>query len=201
MHHGAMDRLTTETDAPPASIHPTAIVEPGARVGRGTYVWHHAHVRAGAVIGERSSLGKNVYVDAGAVIGSDCKVQNNVSVYNGVTLEDDVFVGPSAVFTNDLSPRAKAPEWVLTPTLVRRGASIGANATILCGTELGTCCMVGAGAVVTKSVAPYELVLGNPARRAGWVCECGQRVSVAADPPPTITCDHCGRTISPGVAP
>ena len=118
--------------------HPSSIVETGAVIGAGTAIWHHAHVREGATIGDRCTIGKNVYVDIGVVIGDGCKLQNNVSVFNGVTLEDEVFVGPGAVFTNDLYPRANSEQgWEIVPTLVRQGAAIGANATILCGTTLG----------------------------------------------------------------
>lgn len=158
-------------------IHPTAVVEDGANIGDGTKVWHHAHVRSGAAIGGDTVLGKNVFVDAGARIGDRVKVQNNVSVYTGVTIGNDVFVGPSAVFTNDLVPRAFDPDWTVTPTNVGNGASIGANATIICGNDLGEFSMVGAGAVVTRPVQPHQLVVGNPARHVGWVDRSGQVVS------------------------
>ncbi|HUZ21510.1 MAG TPA: acyltransferase [Acidimicrobiales bacterium] len=174
-----------------SSIHETAIVEPGARIGTGTHVWHHSHVRDGAVIGRDCTLGKNVFVDATVVIGDRVKVQNNVSVYRGVTLEDEVFVGPSAVFTNDQLPRASSPDWQITPTLVREGASIGANATIVCGSEIGRWAMVGAGSVVTRSVAPHQLVVGVPARPAGWVCRCGAVVSREASRPASFECAGC----------
>ncbi|MDI1460058.1 acyltransferase [Catellatospora sp. KI3] len=157
--------------------HPSADVEPGARIGAGTRIWHLAHVRAGAVVGAGCVLGRNVYVDTGATVGDLVKIQNNVSVYQGVTLEDEVFVGPCAVFTNDLRPRAQSPDWQVSPTVVRRGASIGANATVVCGTEIGAYAMVAAGAVVTRDVAPYQLVAGNPARHLGWVDERGDVVS------------------------
>lgn len=157
-------------------VHPTAVVEDGAHIGEGSSVWHHAHVRAGAVVGPGTSLGKNVFVDAGARIGARCKIQNNVSVYSGVVLEDDVFVGPSAVFTNDRFPRAFGA-WDQATTVVRRGASIGANATLRCGIELGELCLVAAGAVVTRDVRPNELVGGNPARTLGWVDVRGEVVS------------------------
>ena len=168
-----------------ARVHPTAIVEEGARIGAGASIWHHAHVRSGAVIGAGTVVGKNVFVDAGAVVGARCKVQNNVSVYTGVVLEDDVFVGPSAVFTNDRVPRAFGA-WEHVPTLVRRGASIGANATLVCGIELGELCMVAAGAVVTRDVRPNELVAGNPARTLGWVDARGAVVSREAERPATL---------------
>jgi acetyltransferase-like isoleucine patch superfamily enzyme len=155
-------------------------------------VWHHAHVRAGAHIGRDCSLGKNVFVDGGAIIGDRVRIQNNVSVYAGVTLEDDVMVGPSAVFTNDRFPRAHGFEWEITPTTVRRGAAIGANATIVCGVELGEWSMVGAGAVVTHDVDANAVVLGNPARRFGWSCWCGKVLSRDSERPAGQTCDRCG---------
>lgn len=176
------------------NVHETAVVEPGSAIAGGTSVWHHAHVRAGAVVGSRCVLGKNVYVDAGVVIGDDVKVQNNVSVYTGITLEDEVFVGPSAVFTNDRFPRAVNPDWEIVPTVVRRGASIGANATIVCGNEIGRWAVVGAGAVVTRSVPAHALVVGNPAQVAGWACECGRIVARTPEPPADLRCDECRET-------
>lgn len=169
--------------------HPTAIIDEGAHIGADTRVWHHAHVRSGARIGARCNLGKNVYVDDGAVIGDRVKVQNNVSVYRGVSLEDDVFVGPSAVFTNDLHPRSFVDDFEVVPTVVRAGASIGANATLVCGITIGRYATVGAGSVVTRDVADHQLVVGNPARPAGWVCRCGSSVSRATERPPVL--DHC----------
>jgi len=182
------------TDAPSAGYfaHETAVVEQGALIGEDTKVWHHAHVRAGARVGARCTLGKNVYIDAGAVIGDGVKIQNNVSVYAGVTLSDGVFVGPSAVFTNDRYPRATSDGFELVPTRVGRGASIGANATIVCGADVGEWALVAAGAVVARPVEAYALVAGNPARRLGWVCPCGRVASredepAAADP----RCKEC----------
>lgn len=166
-------------------VHPTAIVEDGARIGPGASVWHHAHVRAGAVIGAGSVIGKNCYIDADAVVGARCKVQNNVSVYSGVTLADDVFVGPSVVFTNDRFPRAFGA-WEIVPTVVGRGASIGANATLRCGIEIGELGLVAAGAVVTRDVRPNELVGGNPARTMGWVDVHGTVVSRDAERPDSL---------------
>ena len=156
--------------------HETAVVEPGAKVGRGTRVWHFAHIRASAVVGSGCIVGKDVYIDAGAVVGRRCKLQNGVNVYQGVTLEDDVFVGPHVVFTNDLYPRAFSQEWRVVPTLVKRGASIGANATIKCGVTIGRYAMVACGAVVTADVPDHALVMGNPARVVGTVTKEGRRV-------------------------
>lgn len=172
--------------------HSTAIVEDGATIGSGTAIWHHSHVRAGATVGADCSLGKNVYIDSGVVIGSRVKIQNNVSVYQGVSIADDVFLGPSCVFTNDRYPRAVG-EWQVVPTHVERGASVGANATIVCGVTLGQWSVVGAGAVVTHDVLPNQLVLGNPARPAGWVCACGRVVSRASLQPEELRCDDCSQ--------
>jgi acetyltransferase-like isoleucine patch superfamily enzyme len=165
-------------------VHPTADVEEGARLGAGTRIWHLAHLRSTARVGANCVIGRNVYVDAGVTIGDFVKIQNNVSVYQGVTLEDEVFVGPCAVFTNDLRPRAQNPQWRITPTTVRRGASIGANATLVCGVEIGEYAMIAAGAVVTHDVAPYQLVAGNPARALGWVDANGDVVSRDPATPP-----------------
>ncbi len=185
--------MTNSEVTSPSTVftHPTAVVEDGARLGKGTKVWHHAHVRSGAVIGSQTVLGKNVFVDSGAVVGDRCAVQNNVSIYNGVRLGNQVFVGPSAVFTNDLVPRAQNPNWTITATVVEDGASIGANATIVCGVVLGEHCMVGAGSVVTRSVQPHQLVVGNPARPRGWVCDCGAVLSRDVAAPQLLHCaDH-----------
>ena len=172
------------------NVHPTATVEEGARIGTGTSVWHHAHIRRGATVGEGCNIGKNVYIDDGAVVGDRVKVQNNVSVYAGVRLDDDVFVGPSAVFTNDRVPRATG-DWQLSATVVHRGASIGGNATVVAGIEIGEWAMVGAGAVVIRSVAPHEVVVGNPARRIGWVCRCGA-VRTREGESGVVDCGDCG---------
>jgi len=176
------------------TVHPTAVVEPGAQLGPGTKVWHHAHVRSGAIVGSGCVLGKNVFVDAGVRIGNGVKVQNNVSVYAGVTLEDEVFVGPSAVFTNDRVPRATAQTWELLPTLVCRGASIGANATLVAGIVIGPWAMVAAGAVVTRSVDDHELMAGNPARRLAWVCRCGA-TRRRADDTQSAECPICATVL------
>jgi len=168
--------------------HSTATVEPGAQIGPGVRIWHYTHVRAGASIGAGTQLGMNVYVDA--VIGSRVKIQNNVTVGRGVVLEDDVFVGPNAVFVNDLHPRAFG-DWSLATTVVRRGGTVGAGAVVLGDLEIGQFAMVAAGAVVTHDVAPHALVLGNPARQAGWVCRCGATVSRAAEQPASTWCGNC----------
>jgi UDP-2-acetamido-3-amino-2,3-dideoxy-glucuronate N-acetyltransferase len=169
--------------------HPSAVIEDGAAVGTDTKIWHFAHVRAGASIGERCTLGKDVFVDAGASVGNDCKIQNGVSIYSGVTIDDEVFVGPHVVFTNDRCPRAISPTWEIVPTRVLVGSSVGANATIVCGTVIGAYAMVAAGAVVTHDVADFELVMGNPARHAGWVCHCGRVCSRGETRPERFECE------------
>lgn len=165
-------------------IHSTATVEEGAVIGDDVRIWHYVHVRSGARIGRGTQVGKSCYIDAGAVVGSSCKIQNFVSVYAGVTIEDEVFVGPSATFTNDRHPRAVG-KWSVVPTVIRKGASIGANATIICGVEVGAYALVAAGAVVTHDVPPYTLVTGVPARFARYVCKCGLPA-----PEPTENCAH-----------
>ena len=171
------------------SVHESSYVDEGAEVGEGTRIWHFCHVQAGARIGKNCSLGQNVNVSGGALIGNGCRIQNNVSLYDGVELGDYVFCGPSCVFTNDLTPRAKYPKgnagWFRTN--VGTGASIGANATIVCGNEVGAWAMVGAGAVVTTDVPEHALVMGVPAKRVGWVCKCGAVL------PTSLNCPSCGR--------
>lgn len=182
--------------------HETAVVDPGAVIGEDTRIWHFCHVAAGARIGRRCVLGQNVYVAPTVVVGDDVRIQNNVSLYDGVTLEDAVFLGPSAVFTNVTTPRAEFPrKHEYRPTLVRRGASIGANATILCGHTIGRYAMVGAGAVVTKDVLDHALVLGVPACHAGWVCCCGVRLTLAGDAARCLTCDRQYRHTGEGLRP
>lgn len=160
-------------------VHETAVVDEGAIIGKGTKIWHFCHIMPKARIGERCVLGQNCFVGGEAVIGNNVHVQNNVSIYDRVIVEDDVFLGPSMVFTNDLTPRSAYPKkgkegWI--ETYVERGASIGANATIVCGVRIGKHSFVGAGAVVVKDVRPYSVVVGNPAEHIGWMCECGGRL-------------------------
>lgn len=169
--------------------HPTADVSPQAVIGEGTKIWQHCQVREGAVLGKNCILSKGVYIDSGVVIGNNVKIQNGISVYHGVTLEDGVFCGPHCVFTNDKRPRSINPDgtlkggadWTVSETLVRSGASIGAHATIVCGTTIGRWAMIGSGAVVTKDVPDYGLVYGNPARLQGFVCPCGQKLRPVED--------------------
>lgn len=171
------DMTESPTNRTGVNIHETAVVGPEASLGSGTSIWHFCHVMDGAQIGKNCVLGQNVMVAAGAVVGSGVKIQNNVSVYKGVTLEDGVFCGPSMVFTNVLTPRAFVErKSEFAATLVRQGATIGANATIVCGTTIGAYAMVGAGAVVTKDVRNHALVLGNPAREVGWVSRTGEKL-------------------------
>ena len=178
--------------------HPTAVIDDGASIGAGTKIWHFCHVSGSARIGERSNLGQNVFVAPDVVIGNNVKIQNNVSLYTGVVVEDDVFLGPSAVFTNVLNPRShvsRKDEY--RPTRIGQGASVGANATIVCGTALGRYAFVGAGAVVTRDVPDYALVYGNPARIRGWMCQCGVQLGWQAAPEDepgdeVATCAACG---------
>ena len=168
-------------------IHETAIVDEGARVGEGTRVWHFTHVSSGSKIGERCVLGQNVFIGSGVELGDGVKIQNNVSVYAGVTIADDVFLGPSCVFTNVLTPRAhveRKDQYASTP--VGRGVTVGANATVVCGHSLGDYALIGAGSVVTKDVPPHAVMVGNPARRIAWACRCGEVV------PDDGICTRCG---------
>lgn len=176
-------------------VHESSYVDEGAIIGRGTRIWHFCHVMPGAIIGEGCSLGQNVVVMPRTRLGNNVKVQNNVSIYEGVECENDVFLGPSMVFTNVINPRSHVSrKHEYRRTLVRRGASIGANATIVCGHELGEYSFVAAGAVVTRAVPAHALVAGVPARLVGWVCQCGERLQVPIKPAPgaTAECLHCG---------
>jgi len=169
-------------------VHPTAVIDEGTAIGSGAKIWHFTHVLSGCVIGEGCNIGQNVMIGPGVNVGKRCKIQNNVSVYKGVTLEDGVFCGPSMVFTNIYNPRAEISKMdQVRPTRVRKGATLGANCTIVCGTSLGRYCFVGAGAVVTRNVPDHALVVGNPAKRIGWVCQCGERL------PDDMECLSCGK--------
>jgi UDP-2-acetamido-3-amino-2,3-dideoxy-glucuronate N-acetyltransferase len=190
----------------PVRIHPTADVAATAEIGPGTSIWNQAQVREGARIGSGCVIGKNVYVDVGVTVGDRVKVQNNSSLYHGLTVEDGVFIGPHVCFTNDRLPRAINPDgsvktdadWEVSPILVRHGASLGANATILAGTTIGRWALVGSGSVVTHDVADQEMVVGNPARRIGAVCRCGQPLRDAADGTPfSGGCPRCGEAFPP----
>ncbi len=171
-----------------AFVHPSSFVDENVEIGEGTQVWHFCHIQSGAVLGRNCRLGQNVYIGSHVTLGDGCKLQNNVSLYQGVTLGNHVFCGPSCVFTNDLTPRAQYPKGPenFVPTRVMDGASIGANATIVCGNTIGRNAMIGAGAVVTASVPDHALMLGVPARPAGFVCTCGERLE-------GLRCRLCGR--------
>ena len=163
-------------------MHSSAFVTPPTEIGEGTHIWHFSHIRENARIGRHCNIGQNVYIDTNVGIGNYVKIQNNVSLYNGVICEDDVFIGPSAVFTNVVNPRSRVERKTeFQQTIIRKGASVGANATIICGNEIGQYAMIGAGSVVTKNVKPYALVLGNPAKQVGWVSENGQKLAFDLD--------------------
>lgn len=173
--------------------HESSYIDKGARVGRGTKIWHFSHIMEDAIIGENCSIGQNVSIGSKAVIGNDVKIQNNVSIYDEVILEDGVFCGPSCVFTNVINPRAFiSRKHEFKKTVVRKGATIGANATIVCGNELGKYCFIGAGAVVTKDVKPYALIVGNPGKQIGWVCRCGNTLNFDKNLARCICGNHYG---------
>ena len=173
--------------------HETAVIDEGASIGEGTKIWHFSHIMPGAVLGERCNIGQNVVVSPGVVLGANVKVQNNVSIYEGVTCDDDVFLGPSCVFTNVTNPRSAVNRrGQYARTHVRRGASIGANATIVCGHDIGAYAFIGAGAVVTKNVPAYALVVGNPARQMGWMSAYGHRLEFNENG--LATCPESGET-------
>jgi UDP-2-acetamido-3-amino-2,3-dideoxy-glucuronate N-acetyltransferase len=186
-------RVPPRAIAPTAAVHETAIIDAGARIGAHTKIWHFSHVLDGSKIGESCNIGQNVVIGPDVTIGDRCKIQNNVSVYKGVTLEEGVFCGPSMVFTNIINPRAEIARMdQVRPTLVQKGATIGANATVVCGVTLGRYCLIGAGAVVTRNVPAHAMVAGNPARPMGWVCACGERLSDG------LECLACGQHYAKG---
>lgn len=180
-------------------IHETAEVSPEAVIGSGTKIWHQAQVMRGASIGENCNIGKGVYIDVGVKIGNNVKIQNYVSVYRGVTVEDEVLLGPHMTFTNDLYPRAVNSDFIIYETLIKKGAAIGANATIVCGTTLNEYCMIAAGAVVLSDVPAFALVVGNPGRVTGYVCKCGTKLEIEKLPRQgvsvrTTVCPKCAKT-------
>lgn len=186
--------MTTTT---PYFVHESSYVDEGCRIGAGTKIWHFSHIMSGAVIGERCNIGQNVVISPDVVVGNNVKVQNNVSVYTGVILEDDVFCGPSMVFTNVINPRSHVVrKHEYQRTHVGRGASLGANCTVVCGHDIGKFAFIGAGSVVTKTVPDYALIVGNPGRVVGWVCECGVKLAGGATPPAVATCASCGARYS-----
>src|SRR5512136_1309131 len=172
-------------------VHPTAIVEEPLAMGEGTKIWHFTHVMSGAKIGENCIIGQNVFIGSGVVLGNNVKVQNNVSIYDGVTLEDDVFCGPSMVFTNVFNPRSFiSRKKEFRKTLVRKGATIGANVTVVCGNTIGQYAFIGAGSVVTKNIPDYALVYGNPGKVKGWVCQCAEEITFRSE---KAICTACGK--------
>jgi UDP-2-acetamido-3-amino-2,3-dideoxy-glucuronate N-acetyltransferase len=174
-------------------VHESSYVDEGSRIGEGTKIWHFSHVMSRATIGRGCTIGQNVVVSPDVVIGDNVRIQNNVSVYTGVVLEDDVFCGPSMVFTNVVNPRSHVSrKHEYKPTLVKRGATLGANSTILCGHTIGRYAFIGAGAVVIRDVPDYALVVGNPARIAGWMCRCGVTLTRSVAPPADTVCGTCG---------
>jgi len=178
-----------------AIIHPSAIVDEGAHIGDCTHIWHFVHVCSGAYIGSHCSLGQNVFVGNDVIIGHNVKIQNNVSVYDAVTIEDDVFCGPSMVFTNVYNPRASVPRKdQYRNTLVKRGASLGANCTIICGVTIGEYAFIGAGAVINKDVPNYALMVGVPAKQVGWMSEHGEKLNLPLIGEGRITCQHTKKT-------
>jgi UDP-2-acetamido-3-amino-2,3-dideoxy-glucuronate N-acetyltransferase len=177
-------------------VHESSYIDDGCQIGEGTKVWHFSHVMSGAVIGKNCNIGQNVVIASGVSIGDNVKIQNNVSVYTGVTLEDDVFCGPSMVFTNVINPRSHVSRKnEFRHTSVKRGATLGANCTVICGHTIGAFAFVGAGAVVTDDVPEHAIVVGVPARVVGWMCSCGARIAEGAVRPARTVCGACGATI------
>lgn len=175
-------------------VHPSAHISSDAQIGEGTKIWHEVQVREGAKIGKNCILGKSVYIGKNVVVGDNVKIENRVSIFQGVKIGDDVFIGPHVVFTNDLRPRSFNREWKVIPTYVERGVSIGANSTIICGITIGEYAMIGAGSVVTRDIPPYVLAYGNPAKIRGFVCRCGEDLTVKEiyDEYVLMKCNKCG---------
>jgi UDP-2-acetamido-3-amino-2,3-dideoxy-glucuronate N-acetyltransferase len=179
----------------PYSVHKTAIIDEGAKIGNFTNIWHWTHVSSGAVIGDKCSLGQNVFIGNRAIIGNNVKIQNNVSVYDNVVLEDDVFCGPSVVFTNVYNPRAAVPrKHEYKDTVVKKGATLGANCTIVCGVVIDSYAFIGAGSVVTRDVKKYALMVGSPAIQIGWMSEYGERLELPVDSDKEVITDECPKT-------
>ena len=179
----------------PFFVHPSSYVDEGCQIGEGTTIWHFCHVMSGSSIGAGCNIGQNVVVSPGVIVGNRVKIQNNVSLYTGVVLEDDVFCGPAMVFTNVHNPRSHVPrKHEYRQTIVKRGASLGANCTIVCGHAIGRYAFVGAGAVVIRDIPDYAVVVGNPARLVGWMCECGVKLAEGATAPERAQCAACGAT-------
>lgn len=177
-------------------VHESSYIDEPCTIGKGTKIWHFCHIMKESVIGENCNVGQNVVISPGCVIGNNVKIQNNVSIYSGVILEDDVFCGPSSVFTNVLNPRSHVPRKdEYKQTFVRRGATIGANATVVCGVTLGRYCFIGAGAVVTRDIPNYAIAFGNPARIRGWICSCGIKLDLLSSTQPiaNVKCVSCGK--------
>ena len=188
---GSVSKLTSIPDAGPGSYfsHQTAVIDNDCNIGKGTKIWHFSHVLSNSIIGRNCNIGQNVVIGPDVTIGKGCKIQNNVSVYKGVTLEDGVFCGPSMVFTNIYNPRAEIRKMdQVRPTLVKHGATLGANCTVVCGVTIGRYAFIGAGAVVTHNAPDHALMLGNPAKKVGWMCQCGERLTEDLD------CLVCGKT-------
>lgn len=187
------------TEKPAYFAHESSYVDEGSVVGEGTKIWHFSHVMSGARIGRRCNIGQNVVISSDVTIGDNVKIQNNVSVYTGVILEDDVFCGPSMVFTNVVNPRSHVVrKHEYRRTVVKQGASLGANCTVVCGNTIGRYAFIGAGAVVTRDVPDFALVVGNPGRIAGWMCECGIKLAPGGSPPGRASCGACGADYSTG---